>query len=146
VAARFLNSARAKWIELTILNRVDEIGRAQDALERFTAQSGCSGRTLHQVQLALEEHLTNILNYAFVDQAEHRVTIRAQLEANRLDIEIVDDGRPFNPLEYAAPDLSAPIEKRPLGGLGIYMLRKSVDSVEYRREGNRNILALSKQL
>ena len=133
-------------IELTLVNRVDEIARLQDELEQFGSRQGLPGSSLHQVQLALEEHLANILRYAYQDKAEHQVTVRIKIGEHLLEIEVVDDGRPFNPLEFPAPDLTIPLEQRSIGGLGIHMIRKSVDQIAYRRERDQNILIMSKRI
>ena len=109
-------------------------------------QFGFPPKTLHDVQLAVEEHLTNILNYGFDDQAEHQIKVRAFIAATELRIEVEDDARPFDPLKHPVPDLSQPLDARPVGGLGIHMMRKSVDRLEYRRAGRKNILVMVKQL
>ena len=132
-------------LELTLLNRPPEVARAQDELEQFATRHGFPGRKLHEVQLALEEHLTNIIRYAYGDQAEHPIHVRLEFSAAELRIEVVDDGRPFNPLGHPAPDLTVPLDERPIGGLGIYMIRKSLDQVAYRREHNQNVLVMGKR-
>lgn len=132
--------------ELTLLNRATEIARVQDALEQFAGHHAIPARTLHEVQLALEEHLTNIVRYGHTDGGEHSIKVACGLADSDLRIQIEDDGCAFNPLEHPAPDLSKPIADRPIGGLGIHMIRKSLDSVEYRREGGKNILTMTKRV
>ena len=132
--------------ELTLLNRRAEVARAQDALEAFAASHSVAQTPLHALQLALEEHLTNILNHAYQDDLEHRILVRLRFQGSELRIDIEDDGSPFNPLNHPAPDLSQPFEERPIGGLGIHMMRKSVDEIEYRREGDKNVLTMVKTL
>jgi anti-sigma regulatory factor (Ser/Thr protein kinase) len=131
--------------ELILLNEQREIARAQDELEKFAAKHALPDRQLHDVQLALEEHLTNILNYAYEDDRKRHITVRLALDRPELRIEVEDDGCPFNPLEHATPDLSIPIDQKPVGGLGIHMIRKSLDGLEYRRENGRNILVMVKR-
>ena len=99
-------------------------------------------RNLHEVQLALEEHLTNIVRCAYDDEREHHIKVVLNLAAPELQIQIEDDGRPFNPLAHPAPDLTLPIEKRPVGGLGIHMMKESLDAMAYRRE-NRTLAIYS---
>src|SRR5688572_12615376 len=97
-------------LELTLINEHPEIARVHEELEKFAALHGFTGRQLHDVQLALEEHLTNIVNYAYEDQPKRHITVRIALQRSELRIEVEDDGRPFNPLEHPAPDLSLPID------------------------------------
>ena len=132
--------------ELTLLNRTTEIARLHDSLESFARQHAIPERNLQEVQLALEEHLTNIVRYAYDDEREHHITVVVRLAALELQIQIEDDGCPFNPLEHPAPDLTLPIDQRPVGGLGIHMMKKSLDEVEYRRDNDRNVLRMVKRI
>jgi serine/threonine-protein kinase RsbW len=133
-------------IELTLLNQPSEVARLQDQLESFARQHGIESRAVHDLQLALEEHLTNVLSYAFADKAEHQIQVRIQFDALELHVTVEDDGRPFNPLERPAPNISQSLEKRPIGGLGIHMMRQAVDRLEYRRVEGRNVLVMHKRI
>jgi anti-sigma regulatory factor (Ser/Thr protein kinase) len=145
VTAPAFSRSMSNHFELTLANQPAEVARLQDQLESFARQHGLALRALHELQLALEEHLTNVLSYAYEDMQEHRIEVRVQLNATELRVEVEDDGRPFNPLERPAPDISKPMEERPVGGLGIHMMRKSVDRLEYRRVAEKNILTMFKQ-
>ena len=68
------------------------------------------------------------------------------LEGEILTIQVEDDGKPFDPLEAPPPNLDLPIEDRPIGGLGIYIVRSTVNEIEHRREGGRNILTMQKTM
>src|SRR6185295_13177378 len=95
-------------IELILANRPSEVVRLQDQLELLAREHAIPAKALHEVQLAIEEHLTNILDHAFTDQRDHQIAVRLQVETGNLRIEVEDDGRPFNPLERPEPDLSLP--------------------------------------
>jgi anti-sigma regulatory factor (Ser/Thr protein kinase) len=118
----------------------------QDQLEALARERGLPPKILHEIQLAAEELLTNILNHAYPDQRERAIIVRLRPGESEFGIEVEDDGRPFNLLEQPAPDLSLPLEQRPVGGLGIHMIRKSMDRIEYRRADGKNILAMTKQI
>jgi len=133
-------------LDLTLLNRASEIARGQDQLEQFATVHHFPDRKLHEVQVALEEHLTNILQHGFDDHVEHQIQIGVGLSGKELCLEVQDDGRAFNPLTYPAPDLSVPLDQRPIGGLGIHMIRKSLDGVDYRREDGKNVLVMIKRI
>ena len=132
--------------EFHVVNQATEIARAQDQLEQFAAAHNFPGRKLHEVQLAPEEHLTNIVRYGFDDDAESQIRIGFEHLPTELRLRVEDQGRPFNPLVHPAPDLSLPLERRPIGGLGIHMMRQSLDGLEYRRENDRNILVMMKRV
>ena len=133
-------------LDLALCNRPAEIARAQDQLEQFAAAHHFTDQKLHEVQLALEEHLANILHYGYADGGEHQIQIGIRLTDADLRIQVQDDGRVFNPLEHPSPDLSLPLDQRPIGGLGIHMIRNSLDGLEYRREDGKNILVMIKRI
>jgi anti-sigma regulatory factor (Ser/Thr protein kinase) len=132
-------------LEFTLVNRASDIPRAQDELEQFAAAHNFPARKLHEAQVAFEEHLTNVVNYGYDDPVEHAIRILFQIRPGELRIQVEDTGRPFNPLEPPPPDLSAPLDQRPIGGLGLHMMRKSLDALEYRRENDRNIVVMIKR-
>jgi anti-sigma regulatory factor (Ser/Thr protein kinase) len=133
-------------IEWILLNRPSEIARLQAQLESLARQLALPPRVLHDVQLALEEHLSNILKCAYADQRDHEIKVRLSHGEIEFCVEVEDDGRAFNPLDYPEPDLSLPVDKRPVGGLGIHMIRKSMDRTEYRRSEGKNILVMFKRI
>jgi anti-sigma regulatory factor (Ser/Thr protein kinase) len=93
----------------------------------------------------VEEALVNICQYAYLDSAG-TVEIRCcQGETQNFLIELIDTGKSFNVLEQPLPDLEVALEQRPVGKLGILLIRSLVDVVTYRREANRNILQLAVQ-
>ena len=132
--------------EIAITNRPGDRALVLDMLEGFFREHHLPDRPLHELQLAIEEHLTNVVSYAFDDEATHPIVMRLVLQDATLRIEVEDDGRPFNPIAHPAPDLTLPIDQRPIGGMGIHMIRKSVDDLEYRRERDRNVLVLWKKV
>lgn len=99
-----------------------------------------------QLRLAIEEAVENIIAYAYAEAAEPWLEVHAERQGSDLVITLKDGGRPFNPLEHAAPDLSLPAEERPVGGLGIFLTRRMADAVSYARENGCNILTLTKHL
>jgi len=134
----------ANPIELILLNRPCEMSRLQDELELLAGQRGYPAKALHDIQLAVEEHLSNVLKYAFQDDQLHEIKVRLDPGDATFVIEVEDDGCPFNPLEYPEPDLSLPMDQRPVGGVGIHLIRKTMDRIEYRRAGGRNYFVMTK--
>ena len=130
--------------EIVIKNEISEINRVIDFVVSYCHEQHFSDDVCFDVQLAVEEAVTNIIKYGYQDQEKHSVLVRAWSEDREIVVEIVDDARAFNPLEAAEPDLSIPIEERPIGGLGIYLLRRVMDQLEYKREGSKNILRMVK--
>lgn len=102
---------------------------------------GLHPHRLRQLELSLEEVVVNICDYAYaVPPGEFLV--RVLPDEARFVIEVIDEGVPFDPLVVEEPDLRAGVEERPIGGLGILLVRRLMDEVAYRRDGARNILTL----
>ena len=136
--------------ELTIAlkNDLGELERVSTQLDAFGRQHGLSNAALFELHLALDELLTNVVSYGYADNAEHEIVVRLTIappDGGRcIEVTIEDDARPFNPLEALAPDVDAPVAERPIGGLGIYLVRRVMDDLEYRRERGKNVLVMRK--
>lgn len=98
------------------------------------------------INLAVEEAVSNIIFYAFADKDRHEIRVSLSLDKNRLTIIIIDDGRPFNPLDKEQPDITLPVDNRPVGGLGIFLILNIMDEARYVRQDNQNILTLHKTI
>jgi anti-sigma regulatory factor (Ser/Thr protein kinase) len=133
-------------LELAIGSAPAERARVLDALEKLGQDHQLPPKPLHELQLAVEEHLTNISSYGYPDGDAHTIVVRVTFVGDDLGVEIEDDGRPFNPLEHPIPNLALPVEERPIGGLGIYMIRKSTDRLEYHRQAGKNVLRMTKRV
>lgn len=115
------------------------IGFIKDGAGRY----GFDDKKIGQIHLASEEALVNIINYAYPDKNGSIEITYDTKEDKGLEIEIIDWGIPFDPLSIPEPDIDAPIKDRTIGGLGIFFIKKLVDEVRYRRDGQRNILTLT---
>lgn len=134
-------------VSLRMVATREELPRIQAALEAFAREEGWPSRLEFQIKLVIEEVVMNILSYGYEDGGEHDILIELASDAEKIGIEIVDDGRPYDPLtEAPAPDTEAPLADRPVGGLGVYLVCALMDEASYRREDNRNRLALTKQI
>jgi serine/threonine-protein kinase RsbW len=134
-------------MSVTLVNDQSEVERLSRLVEAFGEAEGLQPESIFSVNLALDEVVTNIIRYAHDDdRREHPIVVRLALEHGVLTAQVEDDGRAFNPLEAAVPDIDASIEERPIGGLGIHLVRSVMSSVEYRREVGRNVLTMKKNL
>ena len=94
------------------------------------------------LELALEETLVNIINHAYPGNTDGWFEVSARVQEKSFIVEICDEGVPFDPTALKDPNLSQDIAERQIGGLGVFLIRKLMDDVKYRRENNRNILEL----
>jgi anti-sigma regulatory factor (Ser/Thr protein kinase) len=134
-------------IEYELANRVEEIAQLAAAIDAFSEREGIPPGHAYALNLALDELITNLVNYGYADDAEHRIEVTIRLEPDAIVVDMVDDGQPFNPFtEAPEPDTAATIEDRAIGGLGVFLVRELMDTVEYRRDGDRNRVRLRKHL
>ena len=130
---------------LQVDNNIDELSRIADFIEQLGGEWSFQPSLTFQLNLVLEEAFANIVSYGYDDVEVHRVEILFSYSNPELSITICDDGHEYDPTQRAELDITLPAEERPVGGLGIYLIRKFMDSVEYRRIDNKNYLILSKK-
>ncbi len=129
-------------LSLKVETRVAELERISAAVKAFGEQQNWPANLIFKVTLVLEELGINIMNNGY-DDGLHEFEIVLTSEPDTLRVEVLDDGRPFDPLNDAPiPDLESSLDERPVGGLGIYLVRSMVDRMHYRRTGDQNRLTL----
>ena len=131
-------------LSLRMETRLDQLPRIDAAIEAFARRESWSPRLEFQVKLVIEELAINVVKHG--GGAGGATEIELASDPDRVTIEVSDGGRPFDPLtEIPLPDTSSGVEDRPVGGLGVYLVRTMVDEASYRREGGRNHLTLVKR-
>ena len=116
-------------------------------LETFLRAHAVAADDIARFMIAAEELVSNLVKYGYADEAARgAVTVTLRSAGGRVRVEMIDDGRPFDPFAQPAPDLEAPLEARPVGGLGLYLVKQLMDETSYRREGGRNITTFSRRV
>lgn len=131
---------------LILKNDVSELERVMSFVSGLCARNSIPPETEYDLNLALDEMVTNVVRYAHPEGGDHRFTLQITLSPAEFVACIEDDGVEFNPIEYPLPDLDAPLEKRKEGGLGIFLARQLMTSMEYRRVDGKNLVTLRKKL
>lgn len=133
-------------LTVRIVNDLAEIARLAGIVETYCADRGIPESCAFKVNLALEELLANTIAYGYADAKRHEIELEIVRENGDLVIEMTDDALAFDPLQAPPPDLDAPLEERPIGGLGIHFARTALDAIAYRRDNGRNRLTLRKHI
>ena len=128
-------------MELTITAVDESLEEINNFIHSIVADK-CSDILLNQIDLAVEEIFVNIAHYSGAETA----TIFCECKGDNLEITFADAGIPFNPLEKKDPDITLKAEDRQIGGLGIFLTKKFMDSVEYNFRDGKNILTICKKL
>ncbi len=131
-------------LEISLVNDLKEIARVAEHIDEFCASRSIASEVAYAINLALDEILTNTISYGYDDDAPHQIEISVYPETEALVIVMTDDSAAFDLSNAPTPDIGASLEERPLGGLGLFLVHQMMDSVEYRREGERNIVTLKK--
>jgi len=131
---------------LELENTMDSILLATKQVSTWLEQVAAPAECQELAAITLEEIVLNCIKYGYDDEARHTIEVSWVLGNDRFRMTIRDDGHPFNPLEAPPPNLTDNLEDRPIGGLGIYLLRQLWSDIEYRRQDGRNCLTLTKSL
>lgn len=132
--------------KIKLTNKLSDLEKIRDAMENIGAEWSIDPQTCMSVNLALEEAFTNIVNYAFENNDPQEIVVDIKKQDGKLIFVIKDEGRPYDPTKAPEPDTSLPAEDRPIGGLGIFLIRKIMDDVKYQRNGAQNQLTLTKNI
>ena len=146
IAALAVRRVRAPVVSLTIANRMEDLAAAARLVDDVGRTHALSDDVVIDAHVVIDEVLSNLVRHAYTDSHVHDITITATVDADVLSLAVEDDGIPFDPLAAPAPATEGPLRERPEGGLGIHFVRNLMDSVAYRRIGDRNRLVLERRL
>ena len=132
--------------KLTIGADRSRLGEVLSFVEDFLGQHDCPPKTLMQIDIAVEEIFVNIASYAYAgDVGETVISVDVTDDPASAVIEFSDSGLPFDPLKKPDPDVTLSADERQIGGLGIFMVKKTMDEVSYKYENGQNVLTIRKK-
>jgi serine/threonine-protein kinase RsbW len=126
-----------------LANRLSEIAALVDRVESFGREAGLSSDLTFRVALALDEIVSNVIKYGYSDDGNHVIDVRVRVKGGVVTAVIEDEGRPFDPRTAPMPDLDVPIQQRRAGGLGLFLVKAMMDSIDLQRQDGRNILTVT---
>ena len=130
---------------IVLKNDVRQTRQLNDFIKQVTARLSMDSKLAHNIRLAVEEAVVNVMEYAYSEGQEGNVTVTMQSNGVQLKVTIMDTGVAFDPTEKDTADTTLSAEDRPIGGLGLLMMRELMDSINYERENGQNILTLRKK-
>jgi anti-sigma regulatory factor (Ser/Thr protein kinase) len=143
---RLSSTLAAVMADISLRTDLGELVRLAEFVDRFAATAALPADAALQLNLALEELVTNTISYGYPTGAEGTIQLRLGRVADWIEVELSDDGVAFDPRTLPEPDTAASLDSRPIGGLGVHLVRQFVDQIDYRRDGDRNRLRLRKRL
>ncbi|MBR4721046.1 MAG: ATP-binding protein [Clostridia bacterium] len=133
--------------ELTLKAIPENVDKAIGFVDEILEEYGCGMKEQMAIDVAVDELFANIAHYAY-DSETGYATVKAEVITEPLSVKItfIDSGKPYNPLAKADPDTTQSVEDRKIGGMGIFIVKKSMDDIHYEYKDNQNILTITKKL
>jgi sigma-B regulation protein RsbU (phosphoserine phosphatase) len=131
---------------ITLTNDIQQVPQLADFVDMVCEEVGMDMAVAIQMNLAMEEAVVNVMDYAYPAGTVGDVTIEAESDDDQLQFTIIDSGTPFDPTAKEEVDTTLSAEERPIGGLGIHLVRQLMDSINYERIDGKNILTLRKKI
>lgn len=132
--------------QLTIHNRIEELTQVATFVEELCEEMKLGAEWVFNLNLVLEEAVTNVIMYAYPEGEDHEIWLTATTQDGMLSLVLQDEGKPFDPTEVPDADVTLSAEERPIGGLGIFLIRQIMDEVNYQYVDSRNVLTMRKNV
>jgi len=131
---------------IVLKNEIDEITRLAGFIEEVGLEFSLSPEMVFNLNLVLEEAVTNVIMYAYPKEEHELIYLSASMNENSLVFVLTDTGKEFDPTKVSDADITLSAEERQIGGLGIFMIRQIMNEVKYERIEGKNVLTLEKKL
>lgn len=131
--------------ELTLRAETKNLNQVLDFVNTFLEEKNCPMNTVFELDIAVEELFVNIAHYAYAPE-KGDATIRIFSEEENVIITFIDSGIPYNPWARKDPDTTLSLEERQIGGLGVYMVKNSMDEIDYEYRDKKNVVTIKKDI
>jgi serine/threonine-protein kinase RsbW len=136
----------SETLEFRMTNDLAAMAGLAEAVEGFAVEHRLPAEAANAVHIAVDEAVSNAIVHGYPGGARGEIAVRLGLRPDGVVIEVEDDGAPFDPRQVPPPDLTLPLDQRPIGGLGIHLIRSLMDEMSYVRRAGRNVLKLVKNV
>lgn len=134
--------------QIIVPSKIDQVAVVTSFIDEYLEECSCPIKVSLQIDIAIDEIFSNIVYYAYddTDKDSNRITVSIEKLDNPegVVISFIDNGKKYNPLEKEDPDTTLSADDRQIGGLGIFIVKKSMDEVSYKYEDNSNIFTITK--
>ncbi len=127
--------------KVSMATSYENTGKITEFAEKFLTEEDCAPKLVHQMIIALDEIYSNIVKYSCASDIE----LTCSVAEDMIYLTFSDNGIPYNPIEANEPDITLPMQERPIGGLGLHMVRKMMDYIDYKYEDDRNVFTIGKK-
>ena len=142
----YLGHGKPYFRSLVLHNDIQQVSLLSDFIDGIAEEKGLGMDVTASLNLALEEAVVNVIDYAYPEGVDGTMEIDVSEKDNVLTISLIDSGKTFDPTARGEVDITAGLEDRPIGGLGIHLIRTIMDHVEYERKDGKNILTMNKKI
>jgi serine/threonine-protein kinase RsbW len=132
--------------KLILENKIENLERVLDFVEQFALSINLNEEITFDIKLAVDEAVSNIIRHGYNDTEKHYIEIELEPHNHEIIITITDDAKEFNILDYKIASIDVPIEMRKPGGLGIFLIKETMDNINWQRQEGKNILSLVKKI
>jgi sigma-B regulation protein RsbU (phosphoserine phosphatase) len=132
---------------MVIANDTVELERLAELVDTFVERNALPEKLAFNLNVCLDELVTNIISYGYDDDDAHQIEVEFLYDGSEFVTRIVDDAKEYNPFtEAPVPDLDLDVDERPIGGLGVFLVKEFMDGTDYVHDGGRNITTLRKTI
>ena len=133
-------------MKIKLNNDLKELQRLAESVEQFGEENNLQMKDIFDVNLALDELITNIISYGYGDGSNESIDLEIIIDNDELKILIEDNAKEFDPFEKEDPIIDIPLEEKKVGGLGIFFVKQKMDKYSYKRENGKNKIELIKKI
>jgi len=133
-------------LEFRMANDLAAMAGLAEAVESFAVEHRLPAEAANAIHISVDEAVSNAIVHGYREGARGEITVRLGRRPEGVVVEIEDDGGPFDPRQVPPPDLTLPLDQRPIGGLGIHLIRSLMDEMSYVHRAGRNVLKLVKSV
>lgn len=137
--------AQAQLFLLNITSDMQNLSRVADFVSDAATRTKLTTRQLDDVQMAVDEAVTNVMEHAYGGQADGAIAIKMRIDEKLIVVEIRDQGKQFDPKKVKKPNIKGPLSERTIGGLGVFFMKKLMDKVEFVRDDAGNVTRMTKK-